>query len=103
MRSFKYPMLLLAVPLALTCQCIAAADENPSARTADAANAVAQAQAAVERARAEHALWTSAEAALLKARRALQQGDAVTAIEQAGVARRHSELGLAQKSYPLFR
>ncbi|CAN0373054.1 unnamed protein product, partial [Phaeothamnion confervicola] len=65
--------------------------------------AVAAAQTAVERAAAENALWTSAEDALRKARRALQDGAPELAVEQARIAQKHSELGIAQKDYPLFR
>ena len=49
------------------------------------------------------ALWTSAEDAMRKARRAMQEGNAAVAIEQALLARKQAELGIAQKSYPLVR
>lgn len=87
------------VPIPLFMIGIARADE--STRAAEAA--IAEAQAAVERAAAEHALWTSAQDALRRAQSALQNGNASLAIEQAHVAQKHSELGIAQKSYPLFR
>jgi hypothetical protein len=78
-----------------------AADGEPA--VADAAAAVAEAEAAAKRADALHALWTSAEDALRKARRALQEGNTTTALAQARVAQMQSELGIAQQGYPLFR
>ena len=53
--------------------------------------------------RIRRALWTSAEEALRRARRALQEGNTAMAIEQARIAQEHAELGIAQKNYPLFR
>lgn len=47
--------------------------------------------------------WTSAEDALRKTRRALQEGDRAMTVDQARIAQKHAELGIAQKSYPLFR
>jgi len=81
---------------------IAGAKENfPDAAVAEAA--VAEAEAAVKLAEAQRALWTSAEKALRKAHSALREGNTTMAVEYARIARKHSELGIAQKSYPLFR
>ena len=82
---------------------LARADETSIPESAKAEAAVAQAQSAVANAQAQNALWTSAEGALQKARRALRDKDFATALEQARIAKKHSELGIAQKSYPLFR
>ncbi len=91
-------------PFALSMLGIAAANENPIAPDAARAEAaVAEAQAAVERADAQRALWTSAEEALRKARRALREGNISMAVKQACIAQRHAELGIAQQSYPMFR
>ncbi len=87
------------VPIPLFMIGVACAEEIPHAAEA----AIDEAQAAVERAAAEHALWTSAEDALRRARSALQDGNAPLAIDLARIAQKHSELGIAQKSYPLFR
>jgi predicted nuclease with RNAse H fold len=88
--------------LILSMRGVAVADEHPV--TTDAAEAaVAQAQAAVKLAADQRALWTSAEEALRKARRALREGNAAMAVELARFAQKQSELGIAQKDYPLFR
>ena len=95
---------MLVAPIALLMIGVAFANENPvTAEAAVAETAVADAEAAVQRANAQRALWTSAQDALRKARRALQEGNTAMAIEQARIAQQHSELGIAQKSYPLFR
>ena len=88
-------VFLIAFPPAVV------ASETPDASSAVAA--IAEAAAAVKQASNRRALWTSAEIALRKARRALQEGNVATAIEQARIAQKHSELGIAQKDYPLFR
>lgn len=102
MRRFKRWMLVF--PMALSIFAAAVANAGPAAPDAStAAAAIAEAEAAVRQAQAERALWTSAEDALRKARRALQEGDTAMAVEQARIAQKHSELGIAQKSYPLLR
>jgi len=68
---------------------------SPQARAA-----LDQAEADVERARSAHALWTSAEAALRKAREAAQAGDSAMVLSQAKLAADQARLGLAQKAYP---
>ena len=101
MGSFHRLMLLL-VPILISITGPATANEDPP--TADAAAAaVAEAVDAVNQANAERALWSSAEDAMRRARRALKEGNAAVAIEQAHLARKQAELGIAQKSYPLFR
>lgn len=95
---------MLVAPIALLMIGVAFANENPvTAEAAVAETAVADAEAAVQRADVLRALWTSAQDALRKARRALQEGNTAMAIEQARITQKHSELGIAQKSYPLFR
>jgi hypothetical protein len=102
MRGFKRWMLV--APIALSMIGMAVANENPVAPDASMAEAaVAEAEAAVKRADAQRALWTSAEDALRRARLALRGGNPAMAVEQAHIAQKHSELGIAQKSYPLFR
>ena len=95
---------MLVAPIAVCMIGLADAKENPIVQDAALAEAaVAEAEAAVKRADAQRALWTSAEEALRKARRALREGNSAMAVEQARIAQKHSELGIAQKSYPLFR
>ena len=88
-------VFLIAFPPAVV------ASETPDASNAEVA--IAEAAAAVEQASIRRALWTTAEAALRRARLALQEGNVMKAIEEARVAQKHSELGIAQKDYPLFR
>jgi hypothetical protein len=100
MRGFKSWVLALTIALAI----MASADAKPVAPDASAAEAaIAEAQTAVRQAEGQRALWTGAEDALRKARRALQEGDAAMAVEQARIAQQLSELGIAQKNYPPFR
>ncbi len=100
MRVFK--RWVQVVPIALSI--MVAADAKPVATPDSTAEAeIAEAEAAVRRPEGQRALWTSAEDALRKVRRALQESDTAMAIEQAGIARKLSELGIAQKSYPPFR
>jgi len=101
MGSFHRLMLLL-VPILISITGPAAANEDPPMPDAAAA-AIEEAEAVMKQANAERALWTSAEDAMRRARRALQEGNAAVAIEQALLARKQAELGIAQKSYPLFR
>jgi hypothetical protein len=65
--------------------------------------ALVEAETAVKQAEAHRALWTSAEEALRRARRALDEGDAAEALRQAEVAKEQAAMGIAQKGYPLFR
>ena len=91
-------------PIALSIFGAAIANANPVAPDASVAEgAIAEAEAAVRQAHAERALWTSAEDALRKARRALREGDTTMAVKQARFAKTQSELGIAQRNYPPFR
>jgi len=90
---------ILAVLIAFPA--IAFPSEKPDASSAEAV--IAEAEAAVKLAGNRRALWTSAEDALRRARRALQEGNAAIAIEQARIAQKQCELGIAQQDYPLFR
>jgi hypothetical protein len=101
MVSFKRWLFGLCIALFTIGLVLANETSVPEAVAAEAA--VAEAQAAVARAATQRALWTSAEEALQKARRALREKNFATAVEQARVASMHSELGIAQKNYPLFR
>ena len=94
--------MLLLVPILISITGPAAGNEDLPTPNAAAA-AVEEAEAVMNEANAERALWTSAEDAMRRARRALQEGNTTVAIEQAHLARKQAELGIAQKSYPLFR
>jgi flagellar basal body L-ring protein FlgH len=82
---------------------LALAAAPQAAAAPDAAALLAEAEKAVAEARARQALWTTAQEALLKARRALDAGDTATAIEQARFARDQAALGIAQTRYPPTR
>ena len=102
MRSVKRWMLV--IPIALAMIDMTRGDEHSPAMDAAAGEAaVARAQIAVQKAQARRALWTSAEEALRKARSALREGNIALAVEQARIAQKHAELGIAQRNYPLFR
>ncbi len=95
-------LMRLMVPILMSIIGPSAANEAPP--TTDAAEAaLEEAEAAMKQANAERALWTSAEDAMRRSRRALQEGNAAAALEQALLARKQAELGISQKSYPLFR
>lgn len=96
---FSLKRWILAVLIGFSA--IAVASDKPDASSARVA--IAEAEEAVKEAGIRRALWTSAEDALRRARRALQEGNAAMAIEQARIAKKQSELGIAQKDYPLFR
>lgn len=66
----------------------------------EAEAALARAEGDIERARAAHALWTTAESAIRKAREAAQVGDSATVIAQSEIASDLAGLGLAQRDYP---
>ena len=100
MHRFKRWIVVVLIVLAM--RGVAIAEEHPVTKD-EAEAAVAQAQAAVKLAADQRALWTSAEEALRKARRALQEGNTAMAVELARFAQKQSELGIAQKGYPLFR
>lgn len=63
---------------------------------------IVQAEAAVKRAAAQRALWTTAEDALALAKKYLAEGNVGKASAPAALARELAELGLAQTAYPLF-
>lgn len=91
-RQFWQVVALWALAVASTA---AAADE--------AAVAIAAAERAVQDAAARHALWTSAQDALRRARAAQEAGDTQAALRWAGTASEQARLGLEQKHYPLTR
>jgi hypothetical protein len=73
---------------------------GPSSLTPQARAALDLAEAIVEQARSAHALWTTADSALSKAREAAQAGDSAMVLLHAKTAADQARLGLAQKNYP---
>lgn len=65
----------------------------------DAEAALARAESVIEKAKAQHALWTTAEVAIRKAREAARSGDSATVIAQSEIASELASLGLAQRDY----
>ena len=79
-------------------------EEKPAAPkiSEGAKSALAAAEAAVKKAKAEDALWTTADAALKKAQEAEKKGDSAGVVKAAEEAKKQAELGLAQKNYPVL-
>lgn len=98
LRFLRYSAVWLAAALALP-----AVHASEAANTENAVTAIAGAKRAVAAAKAQNALWTSAEDALHRAQRAIDAGDAAAAIEYARFATGQAQLGLAQKQYPPTR
>lgn len=71
-----------------------------AALNSEAEVALARAEGDIARAKANHALWTSADAAIMRAREAALIGDNATVITQARIASDLAILGLAQRNYP---
>lgn len=65
----------------------------------EASAALAAAEADVKKAKAEFALWTTAESAFKAAQESAKTGDSEAVIKQAKKASALVELGLKQKSY----
>ncbi len=68
--------------------------------TESARDALSQAEADVEAARARFALWTTAESALQLAREAAKAGNSEQVSKQAAFASEQAKAGIAQLSYP---
>ncbi len=87
----------------------AASEGKPTASTTaekaglspEARAALSAAQADVKAAKAQNALWTTAESALKAAEEAAAKNDSATVIKQAGTASSLAKLGLKQLDEPL--
>ncbi len=75
-------------------------DSVSPAISEEAREALARAEADVEAARTQFALWTTAEAALRQARDAAKAGDSGTVIQQSRFVAEQVKGGMAQLSYP---
>jgi murein lipoprotein len=78
-----------------------AAEAAKPALSEEARQALAKAEADVKEAKAQKSLWTTAEAALKKAKEAAAKGDSAATLKFSKTASEYVRLGLAQKSYPL--
>ncbi len=74
-----------------------------AAISAEAQAALSAAQADVKAAKAQFALWTTADAALEAAEEAAEKGDSATVIKKSNLASAHAKKGLAQLNYPMLK
>jgi murein lipoprotein len=82
---------------------VAKAAESKPTISAEAAAALAAAQAAVKDAKAKNALWTTADAALKAAEAAAEKADSATVLKQSKLASDHVQKSLAQMNYPMLK
>lgn len=95
-------LLALAVAgCATTGEGVESAKAAPPALSAEATQALAQAEADIQKAKAGYALWTVAEDAMKKAQEAAKTGDSDTVIKETKKVAKLTKLGLEQNSYPL--
>jgi murein lipoprotein len=71
--------------------------------SAEAQAALTAAQADVKAAKAQNALWTTAEAALKDAEDAAAKTDSATVLKAARLASDQAQKGLAQLNYPMLK
>lgn len=71
--------------------------------SAEAQAALTAAQADVKAAKAQNALWTTAENALKAAEEAAAKGDSATVLKQAKLASDQTRLGMGQLNYPMLK
>lgn len=79
----------------------AAPEAAMPALSAQAGQALAQAEADVKAAQQQHALWTTAQDALKHAKAAAEKKDSAAVIKYSKVASEQANLGIAQKQYPV--
>ncbi|TCS71551.1 murein lipoprotein [Sulfuritortus calidifontis] len=90
----------LASLLALFLSACAGGPATEAGLTDEAKAALAQAEKDVKDAKANFALWTTADKALKTAQEAAKKGDSETVTKQAKLASDHAKMGLAQTKYP---
>jgi hypothetical protein len=97
-------LILLWIALAIgTAPAQPSSGQCASADKEQSAAALAEAETAVGRAAAAHALWLPAQEAIAKARRAHAGGDYRTACREARSARDFAQLGMDQLKQPLYQ
>lgn len=82
---------------------VPAAEAAKPSLSDEAKNALAKAEADIKEAKAQKALWTTAEAALKKAQEAAAKGDSAATLKFAKTASDQARLGLEQRNYPLAK
>lgn len=80
-----------------------AAEAAKPAFSEEARQALAKAEADIKEAKAQRALWTTAEDALKKAQEAAAKGDSAATLKFSKAASEYARLGLMQKTYPLTK
>jgi murein lipoprotein len=80
-----------------------AAEPAKSSISPEAQAALAAAQADVKKAKAQDALWTTAENALKAAEEAATKGDSATVLKQAKLASEQAQKSMAQLGYPMLK
>ncbi|MDA8095348.1 MAG: hypothetical protein M0T84_15855 [Betaproteobacteria bacterium] len=70
--------------------------------SSQARQALSQAEADVNAAKAKHTLWTTTAAALQKAKRAAAKGENGLVIKESDLASQTAKLSLQQRRYPLI-
>jgi hypothetical protein len=93
---------VLSAHLALADDMLSCPDTGPPA-CEGARVALSTAQAAVQAAADQRALWITADDALRRARVAFLDGDYQGAIKAAQTAAEQAQLGIAQTHYPIFQ
>ncbi len=82
-------------------QTVKAAEAPKPTLSAEATQALAKAEADVKAAKAQNALWTTANDALTKAKEAAAKFDSATVIKLSKTASEHAQLGIQQLKYPV--
>jgi flagellar basal body L-ring protein FlgH len=75
-------------------------ESTTPAISAEAQQALTQAEADIKLAKSKYALWTTAQSSLDAAEQAAKAGDSATVLKQAKLASDLAQLGIGQLSYP---
>ena len=94
---------LLALSGCADMQKAAPAEPAKPTISAEAAAALAQAQADVKMAKSKNILWTTSADSLKDAEEAAKKGDSATVIKEANEASYHVRKAVAQQSYPQIK
>jgi murein lipoprotein len=108
MRNIMIPLVVFSGLLLGGCQGNGSVVklDKPTAEAAkpvlsdEARQALGMAEADVREAKAQKALWTTADAALKKAKEAASKGDSTATLKFSKTASEQARLGLEQKNYP---
>ena len=95
-------MLALSLSACATAQTtkVEVVADAPKGLSAEAQQALSGAEAAINKAKAEFALWVPADNAFKSAQEAAKAGDSAEVLKQSRIASELAALGLAQNNYP---